>query len=79
MSKTFLRQLYAVGLGCVGLILTVAFVKYLSIVGFNVNDRRIADLKHTYDHNSEVSLEALWDFHLHFITDPTILREPDFI
>ena len=79
MSKALPRQLCIVGLGYVGLPLAVAFARHLPTVGFDVDDRRVAELKRGYDRNGEVAPEALRASHLRFTTDPASLRDADFI
>lgn len=48
-----------IGLGYVGLPLAVEFGKHRSIIGFDINSKRIAELKSNIDHTLEVSPEEL--------------------
>jgi UDP-N-acetyl-D-galactosamine dehydrogenase len=48
-----------IGLGYVGLPLAVEFGKITSVVGFDINKQRIADLAKGYDHTLEVDSEDL--------------------
>jgi UDP-N-acetyl-D-galactosamine dehydrogenase len=66
-------------LGYVGLPLAVAFARHLPTVGFDIDERRVAELERGYDRNGEVPPEALRVPHLRFTTDPASLRESDFI
>ena len=68
-----------VGLGYVGLPLAVAFAEHLPVVGFDVDSRRVAELREGYDRNGEVPADALARPNLHFTDDPECLREADFI
>ncbi|NYT35732.1 Vi polysaccharide biosynthesis UDP-N-acetylglucosamine C-6 dehydrogenase TviB [Allopusillimonas soli] len=52
-------KLAIVGLGYVGLPLAVEFGKKRSVLGFDINTRRIAELKEGKDHTLEVSSEEL--------------------
>jgi UDP-N-acetyl-D-galactosamine dehydrogenase len=52
-------KLAVVGLGYVGLPLAVEFGKKRSVLGFDVNARRIAELKEGRDHTLEVNAEEL--------------------
>ncbi len=48
-----------IGLGYVGLPLAVEFGKKGSVIGFDINQNRIDELKSGQDHTLEVSLEEL--------------------
>ncbi|KAG4080930.1 hypothetical protein HA402_010101 [Bradysia odoriphaga] len=52
-------KLAVVGLGYVGLPLAVEFGKKRSVIGFDINARRIAELKSGVDHTLEVDAEEL--------------------
>jgi len=52
-------KLAVVGLGYVGLPLAVEFGKKRTVLGFDINPRRIAELKEGRDHTLEVSSEEL--------------------
>ena len=59
MLKTEDARIAVIGLGYVGLPLAVAFGRYYPTVGFDVNSRRIAELKAGRDETLEVSEEEL--------------------
>src|SRR5436305_14410794 len=48
-----------IGLGYVGLPLAVEFSKYYPVVGFDINQRRIDELKQCHDFTLEVEEKAL--------------------
>jgi UDP-N-acetyl-D-galactosamine dehydrogenase len=48
-----------IGLGYVGLPLAVEFGKKMEVVGFDINNERIAELKNGYDRTREVEKEEL--------------------
>ncbi|WP_240222274.1 Vi polysaccharide biosynthesis UDP-N-acetylglucosamine C-6 dehydrogenase TviB [Rheinheimera hassiensis] len=52
-------QLAIIGLGYVGLPLAVEFGKHYTTLGFDINTRRISELKNGEDHTLEVSSEEL--------------------
>ena len=52
-------KLAVVGLGYVGLPLAVEFGKKRSVIGFDINTRRIDALKAGHDHTLEVSDDEL--------------------
>lgn len=52
-------RIAVVGLGYVGLPLAIEFGKKYKVLGFDINKRRIAELKEGKDHTREVNLEEL--------------------
>jgi UDP-N-acetyl-D-galactosamine dehydrogenase len=65
-----------IGLGYVGLPLAVEFGKQLSTVGFDINTRRIAELRQGVDHTLETSAEELASAKLlHVTTDRADLAD----
>lgn len=69
-------KLAVVGLGYVGLPLAVEFGKKRSVLGFDINARRIAELKDGQDHTLEVDADELAEAaHLRFTSEPTHLAE----
>ena len=72
MSKI---KLAIVGLGYVGLPLAVEFGKKRPVMGFDINVKRIAELKKGVDHTLETSPQELGEArHLRFSTSPDELR-----
>jgi UDP-N-acetyl-D-glucosamine/UDP-N-acetyl-D-galactosamine dehydrogenase len=64
-----------VGLGYVGLPLAVEFGRKLPVVGFDIDEARIASLRRGYDHTLETdSSELAGAEHLSFSVDPEDLR-----
>lgn len=53
------RSIAIVGLGYVGLPLAVEFGKKLSVIGFDINERRINELREGVDHTLEVNTDEL--------------------
>jgi UDP-N-acetyl-D-galactosamine dehydrogenase len=65
-----------IGLGYVGLPLAVAFGRQRPTVGFDINQKRIAELERGEDHTREVDGEELRQAtHLSFSADPRALAE----
>ena len=65
-----------IGLGYVGLPLAVEFGKKRSVVGFDINTKRIAELQAGHDHTLETELEELQAAQfLRFTTQPQDLRD----
>ena len=68
-------RLAIIGLGYVGLPLAIEFGKQRSVVGFDINQARVDELKSGQDHTLEVSPEELKAAqHLSFTTRPDDLR-----
>ena len=64
-----------VGLGYVGLPLAVAFARQYDTLGYDLNPRRIAQLRAGYDHTKQTPAEALAQVpRLSFSSDPEALR-----
>ena len=74
--KTVDLKLAIIGLGYVGLPLAIEFGKQRSVVGFDINQERIDELKSGLDHTLEASPEELASArHLSFTTHIEDLRE----
>ena len=70
------KQIAVIGLGYVGLPLAVEFGKVGSTIGFDIDARRIAELKGGQDHTLECSSEELQSaVHLSFSCDSDDLRQ----
>lgn len=52
-------KIAVIGLGYVGLPLTIEFGKYFRVVGFDVNTNRISELSKGIDHTKEADIETL--------------------
>ncbi len=53
------KKIAVIGLGYVGLPLAVEFAKSYKVLGFDINNERIDELRKGIDHTNEVNLEAL--------------------
>ncbi|NQV91823.1 nucleotide sugar dehydrogenase, partial [Candidatus Woesearchaeota archaeon] len=73
------QKICLVGLGYVGLPLAVALNKHFSVVGFDVNEKRINELQQGIDDSNEVSNEELNHSSIHFTTNPTEMNNCNFI
>ncbi len=75
-QKTSRLRLAIIGLGYVGLPLAVEFGKKRTVVGFDINQKRIDELKSGRDHTLEVSPEELSAAtYLSYTTDLEALRD----
>lgn len=68
-----------VGLGYVGLPVAVAFGKKQSVVGFDINESRIEQLKNGMDSTNEVSQQDLMAASIAYTSDPTALEQCNFL
>lgn len=73
------RNLAVVGLGYVGLPVAVTFGKTHEVMGFDINDRRINELKENYDRTNEVTTEDLKEANIKFTSNAEDLKAADFI
>ncbi len=73
------RKIAVVGLGYVGLPVAVAFGKRDEVIGFDISQRRIEDLKNGHDSTGEVLDEDLRSSRIFYTADPTHLKKCDFI
>lgn len=74
------ERIATVGLGYVGLPVALAFArKYADVVGFDISERRIGELRAGHDRTNEVEPEALRASTLRFTHDPGEVGQPTFI
>ncbi|MBI3894239.1 MAG: nucleotide sugar dehydrogenase [Candidatus Wallbacteria bacterium] len=72
------RKISVVGLGYVGLPVAVAFGKRGPTVGFDVDRRRIEELKKRHDRRNEVKSDELGQADILLTADPADLKRADF-
>ncbi len=73
------RKLAVLGLGYVGLPVAVAFGRQgTPVIGFDIDDGRISELKSGRDRTREVEAGDLAGSHLRFTSDPSDIRTADF-
>ena len=68
-----------VGLGYVGLPVAVAFGKKQQVVGFDINESRIEQLKNGIDSTNEVAPQELMGTSITYTSDPTALEQCNFL
>ncbi|KIH71421.1 nucleotide sugar dehydrogenase [Salinicoccus roseus] len=73
------RNIAVVGLGYVGLPVAVAFGKQHEVIGFDINEARIKELKNGHDRTNEVEDKDLKKANIKFTSDKNDLRDSDFI
>jgi UDP-N-acetyl-D-galactosamine dehydrogenase len=73
------RKIAVIGLGYVGLPVAVAFARSgIGVVGFDIDDSRVAELRQGHDRTHEVAQADLALAGLAYETDPTKLATQDF-
>lgn len=73
------RNIAVVGLGYVGLPVAVSFGNKHKVIGFDINEGRISELKNNYDRTNEVTTEKLEASDVEYTSDRDKLSEADFI
>ena len=69
-------KIAVVGMGYVGLPLAIEFSKKnIEIVGFDINKKRISDLKSAYDYTNEVNKKELKDSKILFTYNLSDLKK----
>ena len=68
------RPLAVVGLGYVGLPLAVAFSHHFDVIGFDIAQARIDELKGGHDHTNEVDDARLQSASIEYTSDPAALK-----
>ena len=79
MTKRQSRSIAVVGLGYVGLPIAVAFGKIGSVIGFDVNEKKIEELRKGIDRTGEVSEKDLASSQVRYTSQPADLKNADFI
>jgi UDP-N-acetyl-D-galactosamine dehydrogenase len=72
------EKLSLVGLGYVGMPIAVAFAKKISVIGFDLNAKKIEMYRSGIDPTREVGDEAIRESQVDFTSDETRLREAKF-
>ncbi len=73
------EKICVVGLGYVGLPLAVELAKDFAVVGLDVKEERIAELKTGFDRTKEVEKEKLSASSLEYSFDPAVIKDCKFI
>ena len=71
-------KLSLVGLGYVGMPIAVEFAKHVKVVGFDINDHKVAQYKAGVDPTNEVGDEVVDKTSVEFTCDPTMLEAARF-
>jgi UDP-N-acetyl-D-galactosamine dehydrogenase len=79
MIKNGEAKIAMVGLGYVGLPLAVMFGRHVEVIGFDISERKITELRQDIDTTLEVSTEDLKSASIFYTTDPVDLKKSSFI
>jgi UDP-N-acetyl-D-galactosamine dehydrogenase len=71
-------KLAVIGLGYVGLPIALEFAKKISVIGFDINEKRIAMMKQGIDPSNELGKEAFQGCDITFTDSLDVLREAKF-
>lgn len=71
-------KLAVIGLGYVGLPIALEFAKKISVIGFDINQKRIDLMKQGIDPSKELESEAFQNKDIVFTTDLEVLKEAKF-
>ncbi|MEF3255611.1 MAG: nucleotide sugar dehydrogenase [Deferribacterales bacterium] len=78
-SKLFFKngqeKIAIIGLGYVGLPLAVAFDTKYNVIGFDINKKRIEELKNCFDRTKEIETDILKRSNIFFTDDPSKISE----
>ena len=77
--KAKIEKIGVVGLGYVGLPLATAFAQRFDVVGFDVSEERVKELRSGRDHTHEVDSALIRNKRLLFTSDPKALKRCTFI
>lgn len=72
------RKISVIGLGYVGLPMAVEFGKKQEVIAFDINSKRISELKNSNDLTLEMAAEDLKQAQLFLTSDPADLKQADF-
>ena len=64
-----------VGLGYVGLPLAIEFSKHFEVIGFDINETRVSELKRNFDENKEFSNKKLKNSKINYSFNPNDLKK----
>jgi len=71
-------KLAVIGLGYVGLPIALEFAKKISVIGFDINEKRVEMMRNGIDPSKEVEAAMFEGKDIFFTRDPAILKQADF-
>ncbi len=79
MIKNGNATIAMVGLGYVGLPLAVMFGRHVNVIGFDISEKKIGELRKNIDTTLEVTTEDLKSTSIIYTTDPAELKKSSFV
>jgi UDP-N-acetyl-D-glucosamine/UDP-N-acetyl-D-galactosamine dehydrogenase len=79
MIKNGEAKIAMVGLGYVGLPLAVMFGRHVDVIGFDISEKKIGELRQYIDTTLEVTTEDLKGASIFYTTDPAELKKSSFV
>ena len=73
------KKIAVVGLGYVGLPLAAAFGRQAKVIGLDISERKVDELRRGYDATGELTAEDLAATRIDYTLDPSRLREASFV
>ena len=72
-------KIAVVGLGYVGLPLAAAFGRQVPVIGFDISEAKITELKEGHDSTGELTSEDLAATNIEYTTDASRLKQASFV
>ena len=72
------NKIAVIGLGYVGLPIALEFARYFSVIGFDINEKRINLMRQSIDPSKEIESSAFEDKDIVFTNDINILKTAHF-
>ena len=72
------KKLAVIGLGYVGLPIALEFARQISVIGFDINAQRVAQMRNNIDPSQEIPASAFEGCDITFTCDPEVLKQADF-
>ena len=72
------KKICVIGIGYVGLPVAVSFSKDAHVIGFDISDKRLNELKQGFDSTNEYTEEELRGLDIHFTSDLSAIADADF-
>jgi UDP-N-acetyl-D-galactosamine dehydrogenase len=72
------KKIALVGLGYVGLPIALEFAKHVSVIGFDINEKRVEMMRNGQDPSCELESSAFEGCDIHFTSKIEELRDANF-
>jgi UDP-N-acetyl-D-glucosamine/UDP-N-acetyl-D-galactosamine dehydrogenase len=72
------KKLAVIGLGYVGLPIALEFAKHVSVIGFDINDKRVDQMRNCSDPSGELDAAAFENTDIEFTSSLDVLKQANF-